>query len=291
MKRISLLALAAFVAACDRPVASTAPVETTAVAASASASASAAPTAPAATAPPTPTATSAAPPGSAKVGFAADPLGAASPAFEAVVGEWYVAQLGGVQGLKVDGSKWQRSTPSANLADKAKRLYGDRYAEFLDGVQAFAHYPLAVWKGDPPEGDMRLSVRFYPHAGQIDQGAGIAFSIAPDGSYLGARANALENNLLYFRVERGKRTVLDKVHVTAPGSKAWHELSLEIRSRHLELRLDGVKRFEKTLEAVPEGRVGSGRRPTPRCYSTTSRSSRYRPSNGLNAIPAPAPCS
>lgn len=42
----------------------------------------------------------------------------------------------------VDGSKWRQGTPSASLADQAKRLYGERYAEFLDGVKAFAFFPL-----------------------------------------------------------------------------------------------------------------------------------------------------
>ena len=70
---------------------------------------------------------------------------------------------------------WRNGAPSANLADQAKRLYGDCYAEFLDGVKAFAFYPLAIRKEPPPAGDLRLSVRFYPIAGKIDQAAGIAF--------------------------------------------------------------------------------------------------------------------
>ena len=139
--------------------------------------------------------------------FDSDPLGAPSPAFEAVVGDWYVADEANARALKVDGAKWRNGEPSANIADQAKRLYGDRYAEFLDGVKAFAFFPLAIWKGDPPAGDMRVAMRFYPLAGRIDQGAGIAFAVSPDGSYFGARANALEDNILFFRVVKGKRTV------------------------------------------------------------------------------------
>src|SRR3954462_4464956 len=97
--------------------------------------------------------------------------------------EWYIAELAGQRGLLVDGSKWRQGTPSANLADQAKRLYGERYAEFLDGVKAFAFFPLAVWNGDCSGDDVTLSVRFFPQAGRIDQGAGIAFDVQPDGSY------------------------------------------------------------------------------------------------------------
>ena len=38
-----------------------------------------------------------------------------------------------------------------------------------------------------------------PIAGRIDRGAGIAFDIGTGGSYLGFRANALEDNMLFFK--------------------------------------------------------------------------------------------
>src|SRR5262245_22673699 len=138
------------------------------------------------------------------VSFNEEKAGEPAAKFEGVVGDWYVGEAGGQKGLMVDGSRWRQGTPSANLADQAKRLYGERYAEFLDGVKAFAFFPLAVYTGECPSPDLALSVRFYPQAGRIDQGAGLAWSIAQDGSYFGARANALEDNLLFFRVVRGK---------------------------------------------------------------------------------------
>lgn len=194
--------------------------------------------------------------GSATVTFDADPVGAPAPAFESVVGDWYAAEEAGARGLKVDGAKWRNGTPSASLADQAKRLYGERYAEFLDGVKAFAFYPFAVWKQAPPSGDVRISTRFFAIAGRIDQAAGIAFAISPDGTYQGVRVNALEDNLLYFRVVKGKRTIIDNVRDVPTPTKAWHTLSLEIRGSHLTAFVDGQKRFEKTLEKAPQGRLG-----------------------------------
>src|SRR5262249_81253 len=146
-----------------------------------------------------------------KIVFDDDAVGGPAADFESVIGDWRVAELAGAHGLMVDGTKWRQGTPSANLADQARRLYGDRYAEFLDGVKAFAFFPLAVFKGDCSGEKLDLSVRFYPNLGRIDQGAGIAWSIAQDGSYYGARANALEDNLLFFRVVRGKRTIIETV--------------------------------------------------------------------------------
>jgi len=175
---------------------------------------------------------------------------------EPVVGNWYVAEEEGALGVKVDGSKWRDGTPSANLADQAKRLYGDRYAEFLDGVKTFAFFPFAVAKGDLPAGDFHASVRFYPIAGKIDQAAGIPFAIAPDGSYLGVRANALEDNILYFRVVKGKRTVVDTVRNMPTPSRTWHTLAIAVRGKHLAFELDGQTRFEKKLDESSKGRVG-----------------------------------
>jgi hypothetical protein len=243
-------------AGCDRPTATPPP--------SASRSTSAAPesvppataAAPSASAPPSSSSPAAAAGGETSVTFDNDPVGSLSPSFEGVVGDWYVAEMAQARGLKVDGSKWRNGEPSVNIADQAKRLYGDRYAEFLDGVKAFAFFPLAVWKGERPPGDIRVSIRFYPEAGRIDQAAGIAFGIAADGSYLGARANALEDNILFFRVVRGKRTIIDTIRNTATPSKTWHAFAIEIRGRQLTVLLDGKKRYEKTLDTDPVGHLG-----------------------------------
>jgi len=176
--------------------------------------------------------------------------------FEPVVGDWRASEIDGKKGLLVDGSKWRQGTPSANLADQAKRLYGDRYAEFLDGVKAFAFFPLTVWTGDCTGDDVTLSVKFFPQAGRIDQGAGIAFDVQSDGSYYGARANALEDNLLFFKVVKGKRTVLDVVRGVTTTTRQWHTLSLERKGAAMKVLLDGQVKLEKKLDKVPTGKCG-----------------------------------
>jgi hypothetical protein len=200
---------------------------------------------------PAPTAAASSPSGDASATPASD------EGFEPVVGEWRPEEVGGTKGYAVDGTKWRDGTPSANLADQARRLYGDRYAEFLDGVKTFAFFPLAVAKADPPKtGEVRISVRFHPLAGKIDQAAGIAFGIADDGSYWGVRANALEDNVLFFRVVKGKRTVLETVRNVPTPTRTWHTLVVELRGAKLSAFVDGTKRIERTLDAPPKGRVG-----------------------------------
>lgn len=188
--------------------------------------------------------------------FDQDEVGKAPPSFEPVVGDWYVSELGGARGLYVDGSRWREGTPSANLADQARKLYGERYAEFLDGVKAFAYFPLAVYTGHCPSDDLALSVRFFPQAGRIDQAAGLAWSVAPDGSYWGARANALEDNLLFFHVVRGKRTIIDTVRGVETATRTWHTLEVHLRGRSLSVVLDGKERLKREVEATASGRCG-----------------------------------
>lgn len=194
--------------------------------------------------------------GARQVTFDEQSVGAPSPDLEPVIGDWYVAEHTGARGLLVDGRKWRQGTPSANLADQAKRLYGERYAEFLDGVKAFAFFPLAVYRGQCAGDSLSLSTRFYPIAGRIDQGAGIAWNVAPDGSYFGARANALEDNLLFFKVARGKRTILENVRGVHTGSGQWHTLSVELRPKAFTVTLDGKERLKRDLPAPVSGRCG-----------------------------------
>jgi hypothetical protein len=190
------------------------------------------------------------------VHFNDDKTGGPAADFESVIGDWYVADLAGQRGLMVDGGKWRHGTPSASLADQAKRLYGERYAEFLDGVKAFAFFPLAVYKGECPANDLTLSFKFYPQAGRIDQGAGLAWSIAPDGSYWGARANALEDNLLFFHVVRGKRQVLQTVRGVHTETRTWHTLKATLHGKSIAVELDGKEVLKRALDAPASGRCG-----------------------------------
>lgn len=254
-KLVPLSAIVLAIGGCDRPTTSSNAPPSAAPMASSSASP---PTKPSATVATPVSATAAVDAGAPAlaVHFDGEPVLGPSSAFEAVVGDWHIAQAGGATGFEVDGSRWRDGVPSSNLAEQAKRLYGDRYAEFLDGVKAFAFYPLAIYKDPPPAGDLRVSVRFYPIAGKIDQGAGIAFGITPNGSYHGVRANALEDNLLYFTVNKGKRNVIDTVRNVPTPTRAWHTLVLELRGKQLLVKVDDAKRFEKVLDPVPTGRVG-----------------------------------
>ena len=56
--------------------------------------------------------------------------------------------------------------------------------------------------------DGEVSVRFKPVAGEVDQAAGIVWRYAVQNNYYIVRANALENNVVLYKVENGERTAL-----------------------------------------------------------------------------------
>ena len=188
--------------------------------------------------------------------FDSEKAGEPSASFDAVVGDWRIADREGGKALAVDGSRWREGTPSASLADQARRLYGDRYAEFLDGVKAFAFFPLAVYRGDCTGEELTLSVRFYPKAGRIDQAAGLVWSVGPDGSYWGVRANGLEDNLLFFRVVRGKRSIVETVRGVNTATRTWHTLKATLKGKALTVQLDEKQVLRRTLDAPAAGRCG-----------------------------------
>jgi hypothetical protein len=75
-----------------------------------------------------------------KIDFSSETVGAEPKSLVAVVGIWRIESEGGKNVLAVDGRQWKEGQSSAGVADKARALYGERYAEFLDRVQAYAYY-------------------------------------------------------------------------------------------------------------------------------------------------------
>ena len=99
-------------------------------------------------------------------------------------------------------SGFSSSASAQYIPSRASALYGDRYAEFLDRVQAYAYFPYVVAKDVTDFRDGEISVRFEGISGRIDQGAGILFNLKPNGDYLTVRANPLENNLVLWKFEK-----------------------------------------------------------------------------------------
>jgi len=198
--------------------------------------------------------------------FSGETVGAEPKSFLSVVGVWRMEKEGEKTVLSVDGRQWKEGQSASGIADKARALYGERYAEFLDRVQAYAYYPYAVFKDVADFQGGEISVRFEGLSGRIDQGAGILFNLKTNGDYLTVRANCLENNLVLWKFEKGKRSSVKWIRDTPTASRQWHELKVRIAGTKVEGYLDGKLLLEHTLPQPVSGRIGLWSKADSRMY-------------------------
>lgn len=188
--------------------------------------------------------------------FETETVGAAPKTFVPIVGNWTIGQDGKNRVLVVDGRTWSKGQTASGIADKARSLYGERYAEFLDNVQAFAYYPYALAGGVEDFKSGAITLRFKGIDGRIDQAAGILFNAKSNGDYLAIRANPLENNLVLWKFERGNRVSEKWIKNVPTPSKEWHELKVVISGVKVEGYINGKLYLEHTLPNEVSGKVG-----------------------------------
>jgi hypothetical protein len=68
-------------------------------------------------------------------------------------------------------------------------------------------FPLAIWDGANIK-DGAVTVKFKPVSGVVDQGAGLIWRYRDPNNYYIARANALEDNIVLYKVQNGERVSL-----------------------------------------------------------------------------------
>ncbi len=190
------------------------------------------------------------------VNFDSEVVGAPSKSFSSFVGTWYIDRDGNRMVYAVDGRKWARGTMSAGIADKAKALYGQRYAEFLDSLAAYKYFPLTIYQGIKSFSSGTISVKFKAISGRIDQAAGIAFNIKPNGDYLVIRANPVENNMVAFKMERGYRSVVQWIKNVPVRSGKWHTLKVVIKGDKVEGYLNNKRYISLKTKKKSDGKIG-----------------------------------
>jgi hypothetical protein len=124
-------------------------------------------------------------------------------------------------------------------------------------------FPLAIYN-DFTGKDVDLSVRFKPISGRVDQAAGLVWRYRDPDNYYIVRANALEGNVVLYKVQNGKRTDLPlKGRGRTYGTKAkvprreWSQLRVVARGDLAEVYLNGQKLFEVEDNTFPNaGNVG-----------------------------------
>lgn len=102
-------------------------------------------------------------------------------------------------------------------------------------------FPLAVFKPVSAK-DVDVTLRFKPVAGKVDQAGGIAVRLTTYDDYYVVRANALEDNVRFYRMVKGRREQLDGVD-TKVASNQWHTLGLRAEGDAFTISFDGKTLF------------------------------------------------
>lgn len=124
-------------------------------------------------------------------------------------------------------------------------------------------FPLATYD-DLSAADVDLSVKFKPISGATDQAAGLVWRYLDENNYYIVRANALEGNVVLYKVEDGERTDLPivgqgrtygtKVEVPA---NAWSTLAVHVKEDRFTVSLNGADLFEVQDQTFAEaGKIG-----------------------------------
>lgn len=125
-------------------------------------------------------------------------------------------------------------------------------------------YPLCVLEGVTGR-DVDVSMRFRPDHGALDQAAGIAWRIRDAQNYYVVRANALEGNVVLYKVEDGKREDLKPVgawsfaygaKVPVPSGR-WGKLGIKSEGARHAVFLDDEHLFDVEDATFPAaGKIG-----------------------------------
>jgi hypothetical protein len=98
-------------------------------------------------------------------------------------------------------------------------------------------FPLAVYKAFSGK-NLEISVRFKPVAGTVDEAGGVGLRLQTPDDYYVARANALENNVRFYRVVKGRREQLAGAN-TKVSANQWHTLALKAEGDRFTVSFDG----------------------------------------------------
>jgi 3-keto-disaccharide hydrolase len=148
------------------------------------------------------------------------------------------------------------------MKDDASPNHGNVLAQ-TDADATGYRFPLCVNDGFRAK-DADISVKFKPVSGNKDQAAGIVWRYRDKDNYYIARANALENNVVLYKVQNGKREDLPlKVEGRSYGKKApvpnnqWSELRVTAQGDLFTVWLNGQKLYEVEDGTFTEaGKVG-----------------------------------
>ena len=119
-----------------------------------------------------------------------------------------------------------------------------RAIEQSDADRTDYRFPLAIQRSFSAK-NVDASVKFKSVAGAVDQAGGIAVRLIDPDNYYIARANALEDNVRFYRVLKGRREQLEGANLRVTANE-WHSLDLKADGQNFIVTYDGKTLFTAT---------------------------------------------
>jgi hypothetical protein len=155
-----------------------------------------------------------------------------------------------------DSPRWQ-------ISDDPTSPAGAKILAQLSEDRTSGRFPLAIHPTAQIENGA-LSVRFKPISGRVDQAAGLVWRYRDEDNYYIVRANALEDNVVLYKVENGRRSPLSPVGRSddygvkhSVPAEQWRTLGVVFDGARFTVTFDGEPLFEVVDATFSEpGRVG-----------------------------------
>jgi hypothetical protein len=109
-------------------------------------------------------------------------------------------------------------------------------------------FPLAIYR-PVSAGNVDVTVRFKAVAGKVDQAGGIAVRLSDPDNYYVVRANALEDNVRFYRMVRGRREQIEGANTRVTANE-WHLLGLRAEGQRFTITFDGRQLFTATDRTI-----------------------------------------
>jgi hypothetical protein len=131
---------------------------------------------------------------------------------------------------------------------------GGRAVEQTSTEKTDYRFPLAIYQPLSAK-NVEVSLRFKPMAGAVDRAGGIAVRLKDADNYYVVRANALEDNVRFYYVVKGRRSELKSANLKV-ASNAWHTLALKAEGDRFTVTFDGKALYTVTDKTMAQaGRV------------------------------------
>ncbi len=122
----------------------------------------------------------------------------------------------------------------------------------MAGDPADLRFPLCISEQAVAR-DLDATLRFKPLTGTRARVGGLMFRAQSANDYYVVRANALDNSVRLYRMDKGKRSQLGSKEAPVDSDK-WHSLRVIAVNDRFEVALDGKPLFTVTDRSLPPGR-------------------------------------